>query len=83
VDAASGKMFDSLNPATELVLASVADGEAEDVDRAVRAARAAFADDSAWRRMPHGQRGRIIHKLGDLILDHLDEFRSSRGTSRC
>jgi phenylacetaldehyde dehydrogenase len=74
VDAASGRTFDSLNPATEDVLASLAYGQAEDVDRAVRAARTAFAEGSAWRRMPHGQRGRIIHKLGDLILEHLEEF---------
>ena len=74
VDAASGRTFDSVNPATEEVLASVAHGEAEDVDRAVRAARAAFEDGAAWRKMPHGQRGRIIHKLGDLILEHLEEF---------
>ena len=74
VDAASGRTFDSLNPATEDVLASVAHGEAEDVDRAVRAARAAFEDGAAWRKMPHGQRGRILHKLGDLILAHLEEF---------
>jgi phenylacetaldehyde dehydrogenase len=74
VDAASGKTFDSINPATEEVLASVAHGDAEDADRAVRAARAAFEDGSAWRKMPHGQRGRIIHKLGDLVLEHLEEF---------
>ena len=74
VDAAAGGTFESLNPATEDVLASVARGEAEDADRAVKAARAAFAEGSPWRRMPHGRRGRIIHKLGDLILDHLDDF---------
>ncbi|MBO0875223.1 MAG: aldehyde dehydrogenase family protein, partial [Pseudonocardia sp.] len=74
VDAASGKTFDSLNPATEEVLASVAHGEAEDIDRAVRAARAAFEDGSPWRSMPHGERGKIIHRLGDLILEHLEEF---------
>jgi len=74
VDAASGRTFDSVNPATEEVLTSVAYGEAEDIDRAVRAARAAFADGAVWRKMPHSQRGRIIHKLGDLILEHLEEF---------
>ena len=74
VDAASGSTFDSINPATEEVLASVAHGQAEDADRAVRAARAAFEDGSPWRKMPHGQRGRVIHKLGDLILEHLEEF---------
>ena len=42
VEAASGKTFDTLNPATGEVLARVAEGAAEDVDRAVRAARRAF-----------------------------------------
>ncbi|MFD9741263.1 aldehyde dehydrogenase family protein [Umezawaea sp. NPDC059074] len=74
VDAASSRTFESLNPATEDVLASVAHGEAEDVQRAVKAARAAFEHGSAWRSMPHGQRGRIIHKIGDLILEHLEDF---------
>jgi len=74
VDAASGKTFDSVNPATEEVLARWRHGEAADADAAVRAARTAFEDGSPWRKMPHGQRGRIIHKLGDLILEHLDEF---------
>jgi len=74
VDAASGRTFESVNPATEEVIASVAHGEAEDARRAVKAARGAFAEDSAWRTMPHGQRGRILHRIGDLILEHLDEF---------
>jgi len=74
VDAASGATFESINPATEEVLATVAQGGAEDADRAVRAARTAFEDGSAWRKMPHGQRGKIIHKIGDLILENLEEF---------
>ncbi|MEV7551955.1 aldehyde dehydrogenase family protein [Amycolatopsis sp. NPDC089917] len=74
VDSASGRTFETVNPATEEVLASVAHGEAEDVDRAVRAAREAFDEKSPWRRMTHGERGRIIHRLGDLILEHLDDL---------
>ncbi len=74
VDAASGKTFETLNPATEEIIAHVAHGEREDVDRAVRAARAAFDDAAPWRRMPPGQRGKIIHKLGDLILENLEEL---------
>ncbi|MGE0298977.1 aldehyde dehydrogenase family protein [Pseudonocardia sp.] len=74
VDSASGETFETVNPATEEVLASVAKGGAEDADRAVRAARTAFEDGSAWRTMPHGQRGKIIHKLGDLVLENLEEF---------
>ncbi len=47
VDAASGKTFETPNPATGDTLARVAEGDAEDIDRAVRAARAAF-DDGPW-----------------------------------
>ncbi len=42
VDSASGKTFDSLNPATDEVLATVAEGDSEDINRAVAAARRAF-----------------------------------------
>ena len=47
VDAASGKTFETPNPATGETLASVAEGDSEDIDRAVRAARAAF-DEGPW-----------------------------------
>ncbi len=46
----------------------------EDVERAVRAARRAFAPDSEWRRMSPSDRGRLIHRIGDLILAHADEL---------
>ena len=44
VDAASGKTFEVFNPATGEVLANVAEGDSEDIDRAVKTARAAFDD---------------------------------------
>ena len=74
VDAASGRTFETLNPATEEVLAEVAQGEAEDVDRAVRAARKAFDYDSAWRRMNASDRGRLIWRISDLIMENADEL---------
>jgi phenylacetaldehyde dehydrogenase len=74
VDAASGETFETVNPATEEVLARVARGGAVDIDRAVRAARAAFEDGSPWRRMTPSDRGRLIHRVGDLILEHADEL---------
>ncbi len=74
VDSASGRTFETLNPATEEKLADVAWGEAEDIDRAVRAARRAFADDSPWRKMSASARGRLIYKISELIEDHADEF---------
>ena len=74
VEAASGKTFETLNPATEERLADVAHGGAEDIDRAVRAARGAFAADSPWRKMTPSDRGRMIHKIGDLIEENADEL---------
>jgi phenylacetaldehyde dehydrogenase len=73
VDARSGQTFDSLDPATGEVLASVAAGDAADIDLAVRAARRAF-DDGPWRRMSPAQRGRILWRVGDLIEEHAEEL---------
>jgi phenylacetaldehyde dehydrogenase len=72
VDAASGKTFETINPATEERLAEVAHGEAEDIARAVRAARRAFDYDSPWRRMSPSARGKLIWRIGDLIEEHAD-----------
>jgi phenylacetaldehyde dehydrogenase len=74
VEAANGETFETVNPATEEVLARVARGRAPDIDRAVGAARAAFEDGSEWRRMTPSARGRLIHRIGDLILEHADEL---------
>lgn len=74
VQAASGKTFDSINPASEEKLAEAAHGEAADIDRAVAAARRAFAWDSPWRRMTPSERGKVIWRIGDLIEQHADEF---------
>jgi phenylacetaldehyde dehydrogenase len=73
VDSASGKTFQSFNPATGGVLAEVAEGDREDINRAVSAARAAF-DGGPWRRMTPSERGRAIWKLADLIEQHTEEF---------
>src|ERR1700732_1084472 len=72
-DAASGQTFDTPHPATGETLARVAEGGAEDIDRAVRAARRAF-EEGPWGRMTPSERGRIIWRIGDLILEHADEL---------
>jgi phenylacetaldehyde dehydrogenase len=72
-EAASGKTFETPDPATGETLARVAEGEAEDINRAVEAARRAF-DQGPWGRMTTSERGRIIWRIGDLILEHLDEL---------
>jgi acyl-CoA reductase-like NAD-dependent aldehyde dehydrogenase len=73
VEAASGKSFETPNPATGQTLARVAEGDAEDVDRAVRAARRAF-DEGTWVRMRPVERQRILLKIADLIEAHGDEL---------
>jgi phenylacetaldehyde dehydrogenase len=73
VEAASGKTFPSYNPATGEVLANVAEGDREDIDRAVKAARAAF-ETGPWSKMPPAGRGKLIWKLADLIEKHQEEF---------
>ncbi len=73
VDAASGKTFDSINPATGAVLTPVAKCDAEDVDRAVTAARTAF-EDGRWSRMAPSDRKAVMLKLADLIRDNLEEM---------
>jgi phenylacetaldehyde dehydrogenase len=73
VDSASNKTFASYNPATGQVLANVAEGDREDIDRAVKAARAAF-ESGPWSRMSPAGRGKLVWKLADLIEQHLEEF---------
>jgi aldehyde dehydrogenase (NAD+) len=73
VPARSGKTFATIDPSTEEVIADVAEGNAEDVDAAVRAAREAF-EDSEWSRMDARERGRLMHRLCDLMEAEADEL---------
>src|SRR3984885_13079669 len=72
VEAASGKTFATYNPATGEVLARVVEGDREDIDRAVKAARAAFA--GRWSQLTPSERGRAIWKLADLLEENLEEL---------
>jgi len=73
VESASGRSFETVNPATGEVLARVAEGDAEDVDRAARAARRAF-DRGDWPRMAPRDRERVLVRLADLIERHATEL---------
>ncbi len=73
VDAASGKTFPVYNPATGEVLANVAEGDKEDIDRAVKAARRAF-ETGPWSKMSPSERGQLLYRLADLIEKNADEF---------
>ena len=73
VEAASGKTFPTYNPATGETLSQVAEGDREDINRAVQAARAAF-DSGPWPRLSASERGRLIWKIADLLEQNLEEF---------
>ena len=73
VEAASGKTFDTYNPATGEVLARVCEGDRADVDRAVKAARKAF-EEGPWPDMLPAERARLLWKLADLIDEHHEEL---------
>jgi acyl-CoA reductase-like NAD-dependent aldehyde dehydrogenase len=71
--AKSGKTFETINPASEEVLAIVAEGDKADVDEAVKAARAAF-EGGKWSSMGPHQRARYLFKIAELIEAHGDEL---------
>jgi aldehyde dehydrogenase (NAD+) len=70
--AASGKTMDVINPATEDVCANVASADASDLDAAVAAARAAL--NGPWGTMSARERGRLVRKLGERLMERADEF---------
>ena len=74
VDSVSGKTFETVNPATGDVLVEVAEGDAADVDLAVKAARKAFHAKAPWRRMAASERGKLLNRLADLIEQNIEEL---------
>ncbi|XP_058749403.1 aldehyde dehydrogenase family 2 member B4, mitochondrial-like isoform X2 [Vicia villosa] len=73
VDAASGKTFPTYDPRTGEVISQVAEGDAEDINRAVAAAREAF-DNGPWPKMTAYERSRILLRFADLVEKHNDEI---------
>jgi len=73
VDAASGATFDCVNPATGKLLARVAAGDTEDINRAVNSARAAFRKGS-WAQLAPAKRKKVLLRLAELIREHGDEL---------
>src|SRR3954468_8460756 len=72
--AASGKTFDNVNPATEEVIGVVADGDADDMARAIAAARNAF-DETSWSTDP-ALRKRGLEQLVSALQDEREQFRA-------
>jgi 4-guanidinobutyraldehyde dehydrogenase / NAD-dependent aldehyde dehydrogenase len=73
VDAASGQTFDSINPGTGKLLARVASGDTEDINRAVAAARAAFRK-GVWADQPPSLRQKVLKRFADLIRENTEEL---------
>lgn len=73
VTSTSGKSFETINPATGEVLTTVAEAEREDVNKAVKAARAAF-DNGPWRKMKPIERSKLLNRLAELIEEHVEEL---------
>jgi aldehyde dehydrogenase (NAD+) len=73
LDSVSGKTFETLNPATGETICQVAEGDKADVDKAVAAARKAF-EEGAWPRINASERGRLLHRLADLIEKNMEEL---------
>jgi len=72
-DAKSNRWIDVINPATQEVIARVPDGNAADIDDAVRAARRAF-EGAPWREVTAQERGRILLRLAQIVRDHAAEW---------
>ncbi|KAB2090884.1 hypothetical protein ES319_A03G153000v1 [Gossypium barbadense] len=73
VDSASGKTFPTYDPRTGDVIAHVAEGDAEDIDRAVCAAREAF-DEGPWPKMTAYERSKVLFRFADLLDKHIEEL---------
>ena len=69
----SGKKFQTINPATEEVITEISLAGQSDVDQAVQAGRHAV-EEGAWSKLSATDRGKFLHKIGDAIMAHADEF---------
>ena len=74
VDAGSGKTFASINPATEETIGQIASAGAEDVDAAVKAARAQLEPGSEWQKMKPRDRAKVMWKLADILSSRAAEI---------
>jgi acyl-CoA reductase-like NAD-dependent aldehyde dehydrogenase len=73
VPAASGKTFSTFNPANKERLTEVPEGDDEDINRAVRAAREAF-ESATWSKWTNRERGRLLWRVSELIAKHAEEL---------
>src|SRR5215208_7237702 len=74
VDARSGETFGTINPATEEKIADVASAGVEDVDTAVKAARAQMEPGSEWQKMKPRDRAKVMWKIADMLMARAAEI---------
>lgn len=74
MESASGRTFSVVDPSTEAEICRVSEGDAADINLAVRAALAAFALGSTWRTMDASRRGHLLFRLADSLANHAKEF---------
>jgi aldehyde dehydrogenase (NAD+) len=72
VKPSSGKYYNTINPANENVLSSIADANENDVDKAVKAARKAY--NQVWSKMPARERGKYLYRIARMIQERAREF---------
>jgi len=72
VEPVNGKYFETINPAKENKIADIAEANAEDIDRAVKAARKAYND--VWSKMPAKERGKYIYRIARIIQERAREL---------
>ncbi|HUB23793.1 MAG TPA: aldehyde dehydrogenase family protein [Tepidisphaeraceae bacterium] len=72
VPPAKGKYFDTINPANEKKLSEIAEATAEDVDKAVKAARSAY--EKVWSRLAPSERGKYVYRIARLLQERAREF---------
>ncbi|WP_301169674.1 aldehyde dehydrogenase [Brevibacillus nitrificans] len=73
VDAISGETFDTIDPSTNVKLASVANANEQDANKAIDVAQSTFESD-IWSKMPVDERAKILCKMSDLVMDRVDEL---------
>ena len=72
VKPSSGKYFPTINPATEKVIAEVGQGDARDIDKAVKAARNAY--EKVWKKMPGAERGKYLYRIARIMQERAREL---------
>jgi aldehyde dehydrogenase (NAD+) len=74
VDAQSGETFPTINPATEETITNVASAGPEDVDAAVKAARAQMEPGSEWQKMKPRDRAKVMWRIADMLMAKAEEI---------